>query len=528
LPGYEAKGKQYFQWLLYNHRLDDRSRQQVLEEMQNCASAQTPIVINFVVVRSGTGARVGGKMFYPVSSPDLPVTSVPVKVLRDIPAQEMADRLTPISAAAQGIRTVKRLMGPGAVVEAHGHFLLTKKADVGGAAPVGSPAERLRSPAALTEFGQMLEQYLDFFAREFKMRTPTNFITVYCLPESGSVRRMAESLHGIEVSELSVGYSYRDDLSLVGLFDGTLCHELFHLLVYNNFGDIPPWLDEGIAALYEVSQLRGGSVQGLPNWRGEVLRAFRGNRPPLGDLVRMDWRGFDDAGGEYRSERQVVVHATARYFMLMLQERQQLAPMYHAFRNRNVEAMEGDPAEEAVRLVERVTGQSIAALDQDFEQWCDRMLGARERANSTPPSPSKFGNVLNANAKEARPEINPKANLVVPPRISEVHIRRSVTLNASREEKIVDTYNGRPRRHYSIWITAPPDIISEIAKVEYRYDPKKGFSPAVREQTTPYNGFMDTYLGIGAVDADMDIDLVLHDDRRVTLKFNVYQAIFGK
>jgi hypothetical protein len=528
LPGYEGKGKQYFQWLLYNHRLDDRSRSQVLEEMQNCASAQIPIVINFVVARSGAGARVGGKMFFPVSSPDLPVTSVPVTVVREIPTSEMAERLTPMSAPVRGIRTVKGLMGPGAVVEAHGHFLLAKKVDPGIAAPVGSLADRLRSPTVLAEFGNTLEQYLKFFTTEFKMRMPTNFIAVYALADSGSVRKMAESLHGIQVSELSIGYSYRDDLSLVGLLDGTLFHELFHLLVYNNFGDIPPWLDEGMAALYEVSEVRGGAVQGLPNWRGEVLQAFRSRRPPLDNLVRMDWRGLDDADGEYRSERQAVTHATARYFMLMLQERQQLARMYDAFRNRTVETVESDPAEEAVRLVEKVTGQSIAALDQDFEQWCDRMLGARAGGRPTQPSPplnaaAPFP-ILNAKAKETANDVDPTRSS----RVSEAEIRRSVTLHASRDEKVVDTFNGRPRRIYSIWIKAPPDIISEIAKVQYRYDPNKGFSPSIREQATPYNGFMDSYLGIGAVDADMDIDLVLHDDRRVTLKFNVYRAIFPK
>src|SRR5262249_37473486 len=245
LPGYESKGRQYFEGLLYNHRLDESSRPQVLGEMQNLASPQMPIVINFVVVRSGGGARVGGKMFYSVGDPNLPLSTVPVTVLRDIPASEMAERLVPRSAPAQGIRTIQRLLGPDSVVEEQGHFLLAKKMEPGASeTTVGSLAEQLRSPTALARFGQTLEQYLNFFAREFTMRMPTNFITVYCLPDSASVRKIAETIHGLRVSELSIGYSYRDDLSLVGLFDGTLYHELFHLLVYNNFGDIPPWLDE--------------------------------------------------------------------------------------------------------------------------------------------------------------------------------------------------------------------------------------------------------------------------------------------
>jgi len=100
-------------------------------------------------------------------------------------------------------------------------------------------------------------------------------------------------------------------------------------------------------------------------------------------------------------------------------------------------------------------------------------------------------------------------------------------VRASREEKIIDTLkNGRPRRLYSAWIDAPDPILQKIVKVRYRYDPAK-FDPPTREQTTRNNGFMDTYLGIGAVDADMDIDLVLNDGRTVTLKFNMYRTLFG-
>jgi hypothetical protein len=536
LPGYESKGQQYFQWLLYNHRLDERSRGQVIEEMRNCASAQTPVVINFVVVRSGAGARVGGKMFYSWEGGDLPISTVPVQVLRDIPASEMVQRLVPLSDPVKAISAVKRLMGPDTVAETHGHFLLVKKSDSAmGDARSGSSAERLRSRTGLAEFGNLLEQYLNFFTREFKMQMPTNFITVYCLPNSKSVRETAQSLHGIRVSELSIGYSFRDDLSLVGLFDGTLFHELFHLLVYNNFGDIPPWLDEGIAALYEVSRIRGAVVEGLPNWRGDVLREFRGSRPSVEQLIRMDWRNFDDEAGESRGRKPAANHATARYLMLMLQERNQLAAMYHAFRSREVEALQSDPAAEAIRLVEKVTSKSVAALDKDFEEWLESALNERSRDTATRPLPSPDPTVQDrlrvptvSTPANTPADATPNLKVKVSSSASEEEIRRSVKLRASRGDNVVDTLpNGRARRLYSIWIEAPTPIIHEIARVRYHYDPAK-FSDPTREESTPYNGFMNSYIGIGAVDADMDIDLVLHDGRRVTLKFNMYQALFGK
>ena len=45
----------------------------------------------------------------------------------------------------------------------------------------------------------------------------------------------------------------------------------------NNFGDIPPWLDEGMASLYEVSEVSGNHILGLPNWarrRSETLLVY--------------------------------------------------------------------------------------------------------------------------------------------------------------------------------------------------------------------------------------------------------------
>ena len=87
----------------------------------------------------------------------------------------------------------------------------------------------------------------------------------------------------------SIGYSFQPNMSRVAVIPsttiGTLAHELFHLMVRNDFGDIPPWMDEGMAALYEVSRIRGTMIAGIPNWRGTVLERFWDIRPSVEDLV---------------------------------------------------------------------------------------------------------------------------------------------------------------------------------------------------------------------------------------------------
>jgi len=84
----------------------------------------------------------------------------------------------------------------------------------------------------------------------------------------------------------------------------------------------------------------------------------------------MNRGAFDDVDGRSdqlrAGETQAVNHATARYFMLYLQERGQLKPLYRAFLNRQVS---DEPARQAAELVESVLRSSLDQVDQDFARW---------------------------------------------------------------------------------------------------------------------------------------------------------------
>src|SRR4029453_12868338 len=115
----------------------------------------------------------------------------------------------------------------------------------------------------------------------------------------------------------SIGYSFSADQSMVGWADGkaygTFAHELFHVMVRGNFGDIPPFLDEGMAALYEVSGFEQGRAAGVRNARGAPLRKNWGDPPGIKALVQMNRAALDavagpsDAGGS--SGKQAAKHA---------------------------------------------------------------------------------------------------------------------------------------------------------------------------------------------------------------------------
>jgi len=240
-------------------------------------------------------------------------------------------------------------------------------------APATSP-----SAGELKRVGESLEQYLQFFVSEYGMRLPPFLITVYFAADRSQLRDLARKLHGIDLAPGSIGYSFSADQSMVGWADGkaygTFAHELFHVMVRGNFGDIPPFLDEGMAALYEVSGFEQGRAVGVSNWRGALLRKYWAERPGIKDLVQMnrgaldDVAGPSDAGGS--SGKQAANHATARYLMLYFQERGELLPVYNAFRGRKVSDR---PAAQGVELLEAVLGRPLGTVDTEFAEWFGKL-----------------------------------------------------------------------------------------------------------------------------------------------------------
>jgi hypothetical protein len=97
---------------------------------------------------------------------------------------------------------------------------------------------------------------------------------------------------------------------------GTLVHEMTHAYMHGNAPRCPPWLNEGLASLFEACGRRDGHIIGGVNWRLPALqKALRaGTAPSFADLARLDHARFygDDSGANY---------GTARYLFYYLQEK---------------------------------------------------------------------------------------------------------------------------------------------------------------------------------------------------------------
>lgn len=362
-------GAECFERLLTRYDLDDESRRKVQKEARICHRSERPVELALAPghrTTSGT-AGVSSKMFHWLDRKNVPLADATAKVVRRIDPDELRARLFGHDQIEEARAKVAALAGSDYQVVGHGAFVL---------------ASVHHSREELTGIGEELDRVAGFFVEHFGMARPRYLVSAYLTPSVRELRRLARDLHGIEITDSSIGYSYRDDMSLLGVIPGnitgTLKHELFHLMVRNNYGDIPPWLDEGMAALYEVSGFANGELLGKPNWRGPVLERYWALRPKLTELVASGWRRFHVADGpphaRKRMEKQAANHATARYFARWLQEQDRLAEV---FRTLQAQPPLADPREVKtdVQVLEEILGRPLEQSDLAFADWFNVEVG---------------------------------------------------------------------------------------------------------------------------------------------------------
>lgn len=356
IPGRADRGAVYMQWILDNFWLTPQAGETVQKELETCrtASAVPPLVIAFNGTLATAGSSGRTKMYY-FTGGNNALKSEPVTVVKEIPEEELRKRLFAPGDAERAKAAVAGLAGGGDVA-ASSHFVV---------------ASAMHDAGQLRAIGERLDAVYDFFVAEYSMRPPDHLISVYLTPDERALQARSVALHGIQLSPQSIGYSYQADMSMIGIVPGqeigTLQHELFHLMVRNNFGDIPPWLDEGMAALYEVSRRSGRRILGAPNWRGPVLDQLWELQPPAEALVRMNWLQLNSGDRSFQTERQAANHAKARYLVMYLQEEGKLRDVYRAFQAREI-------GTDSVALLGQTLRTDMTALEAGFQAWFKRTL----------------------------------------------------------------------------------------------------------------------------------------------------------
>jgi hypothetical protein len=408
LDDYREWGQSYLEWMLRRYALPEDCRVIVENALQQCRATMPPLTTEPVSVDRlaeviGATSRLSGKMYYFIGADEAVNNFAAVRV-RQVDLGELRARLVPLDQPESAIASVTSRLRGLAIRAPVKPWPATFSADVEGrfllVAKEGKTAEDLHRMA------QFLERYLSFLVREYQVIAPTDFITVYLVSTPEDLAELAYNLHGLRIGRATFGYSFRDDLSVVavvpaGFTVGTVQHELFHLVVRSTFGDVPQWLDEGLASLYEVSRLdpdptvpaatpgapRPERCTGLSNWRWKVLNKLWSKRPSLLTTITSDWYAFEQPDraepAEFMQDREesppsaemmAVTLATARYFMLYLQEQQHLRELYTKLQAQRPTADHShDARAAAVAAVEEVMGKPIGVVDGEFAAWFKRL-----------------------------------------------------------------------------------------------------------------------------------------------------------
>lgn len=142
---------------------------------------------------------------------------------------------------------------------------------------------------------------------------------------------------------------------------GSLTHEMMHPLIEVDFPGVPDWFDEGVASLYGKAVFPSpGEVHGATNWRLPELR--RALASPSAGQAGID-QLFGMSSYAFRDARQGLHYAMARYLCQWLDERDQLWPFYHRWRD-NIAA---DPTGEKSFLA--VTGETSQQANAAWIAW---------------------------------------------------------------------------------------------------------------------------------------------------------------
>lgn len=362
ISGSRTWGGRVLNFILYNYPLSRNGRELVSGELQRCRSTAAMAALSSSAVSGvkslAPGATASGKMWY--SGGANPVPAHPARLLRPFYPGDLEERRVPVGQTARYTAMLNDIAPDHARVKVIGRY--------------GFVTFSGHSDAQLETIAALLQRYSTFLSNEYGLAPPDNYISIYLSPDIGALTRAAQHIHHLGISPSTLGYAYPEDYSVSaavsGTGAGTVLHELFHLNLRLAYGDMPQWLDEGIASLYEVSRRNGATWEGLPNWRGRLLAVPAAERPKLREVISSPWFDFDGvSGGAAISTAQARQLALARYLALYLQTRGLLDDTFRAFRDREVGSAD-DPALQAVQIVEGIAGP-LSTLEPAFWQWFD-------------------------------------------------------------------------------------------------------------------------------------------------------------
>lgn len=219
--------------------------------------------------------------------------------------------------------------------------------------------------------GRTVRWTVELLRKDFFAKDPEEIIDVWAFKDAGSYQKHAWEYFRDRPSTPYGYYSSTNHALImnIGLGNGTLVHEIVHPYFHVNFPEVPPWLNEGLASLYERPAEAGGHIIGYVNWRLPALqRAIRaGSVPSFQKVFAMDENRFYNDDDDH--------YAQSRYLCLYLQEKGLLREFVAAFLKNRKE----DPTGYAT-LRHTLGNPDMGEFQKKWERWVAKLDPKAARA----------------------------------------------------------------------------------------------------------------------------------------------------
>jgi tetratricopeptide (TPR) repeat protein len=241
--GYCGKGDRQaanyaFEYIVRSYKDALDINELIFVSRNSCGNQTVPVdnrfeeIIGFVKsnwnAEGGRVSRVNGKLGYVMDcNQDVEL----YEFNPDFDYTELSKRLFSISEPQKAIEYYNDFLPEGKYdVEAAGRFIIITLAD------------KDIDPLRIIKVGSELEKIYQFFVNFYSVRPPDKLITVYLMGTKSNLQQVAKDTHGLTIPKNNYGYSNIADLSILGNSSpegiGTMAHELFHLIIRADIGDI--------------------------------------------------------------------------------------------------------------------------------------------------------------------------------------------------------------------------------------------------------------------------------------------------
>lgn len=214
-----------------------------------------------------------------------------------------------------------------------------------------------------------IDDCMKAYYKGYLKKKPNYVLTVFLFKDGKTYRAWAKKLfNDDDVSYYGYYSSYDKSLVMnISTGGGTLVHEMFHALVDPEFPNIPSWVNEGIASLYEQCDVNDkGHLVGLMNWRFPNLKENLNTDKyvKLRDLMNTTTREFyNDTHGLH--------YAEARYFCKWLEGKGLLRKFYKKLLKDHKTDKKG------IATIESIVGKKVEEFEKEWRAWCARQKYVR-------------------------------------------------------------------------------------------------------------------------------------------------------